>query len=173
YVRPVGSQFALRQTAQVHSVVGDRSRTDLVQPGDTPGQRGFAAPGLADETERFAFAHVEADAVDRVDVLRTLSEESGAGDPEVFGDVVHAQQRRAVGSPFAGLAHRISSAFSVGRTVDLVVPAAAAVNRASSAASSIPTMSAGSQHADSCGVPRAVSGCSSRSVTGSSVGSSS
>jgi hypothetical protein len=43
---------------------GDGAVGDLLEPGDHPQQRGFAATGRPDENEELAWLHLEIDAVD-------------------------------------------------------------------------------------------------------------
>ena len=70
----------------------DRAAGQVVEPDDAPGQRGLAAPGLADQPERLPGAHLEADVVHRVHP-RDLALQDALPDREVLLDVLGPRAR--------------------------------------------------------------------------------
>src|SRR5262249_3729220 len=75
------AQLLPGQLRQVPSVELDRARRRPGQLPDRPTWGPLAAAGFADEAERLAFEHVEADVGDRVDLEVTAD---GELDDEVF-----------------------------------------------------------------------------------------
>src|SRR5205085_7408710 len=70
---------------------GDLARGCFEKAKDEAARRGFAAAGLADETQRFCRHHVEGDVVDRLDRALLLPEDT-TFDWKVFYESAHADQ---------------------------------------------------------------------------------
>ena len=67
----------------------------LVQAHEAAPERRLAAAGLADEAERLARAHLEADAVDRLHARDLAPDHAAARDREVLRDVARLEQERS------------------------------------------------------------------------------
>src|SRR4029450_5761853 len=83
---------------QVLPVEDDAPAGGLDGAQDEPPGGGLAAPALADEAERLARLHREADAVDRADdaPFAQRAGEHAAAQREVLGQVVDFEQRHAI-----------------------------------------------------------------------------
>jgi hypothetical protein len=67
--------------------------SQVVKPGDAAGQGGLAATRLADEPERLAAAHVEADLIDRVYLSDAAPQQGARNYREMFDDSVQADEQ--------------------------------------------------------------------------------
>ena len=92
HLAPQRSQRARAEIADVPAVEDDPARRRLVEADDRPAERRFAAARLADETERLALPHGEADVVDRVDP-RDLALQQPLADREVLDEVRDLEER--------------------------------------------------------------------------------
>jgi hypothetical protein len=64
-----------------------------MEPSDASSQGRLAATGLADQPNCLATANLEADPVDRTQLLPRSAHQPARGDREVFDDVGQLQQR--------------------------------------------------------------------------------
>src|SRR5690606_35161007 len=78
--------------ASVPRPVPDLAGGRIVDPYEGPPERRLAATGLADQAERLALVHLEAHAVDSLDVTHDAAEHASA-DREVHLQVPHFEQR--------------------------------------------------------------------------------
>ena len=81
----------------VVAVEADLPAGGLEQAHDQARRRALAAAGLAHDPQRLAAAHLEADAVDRLDGADLALKHDPARDREVLDEVAHLQQRRGRG----------------------------------------------------------------------------
>jgi hypothetical protein len=93
---PHRAQLSPGQRGDVLALEHHRSAGERVQPGQAPGQRGLAAPGLADQAERLPGAQLEADVVHRVHPRDLTLQQDPAPDREVLGHVLGPEQQFAV-----------------------------------------------------------------------------
>ena len=85
------------------------SRRD--QPQDREAERGLAGARFADDAERLALAHLDADAVDRLDVADHLAQHAALDrepDLQVVG-LDHDSARRVAAAPVAAFGSAASS----------------------------------------------------------------
>jgi hypothetical protein len=75
------------------AVEDDAACSQVVKPGDAAGQGGLAATRLADEPERLAAAHVEADLIDRVHLGDGAPQQGARKYPEMLDDSVEADEQ--------------------------------------------------------------------------------
>src|SRR5260221_2885454 len=80
---PMPPQFGFAQVRDVMAVELDNASCRLKQPQHGACDRRFAAPALPDQPQGLAFAHLEAHAVDRVDVP-----DRAANDPSLDGKML-------------------------------------------------------------------------------------
>src|SRR5256714_7252578 len=92
------AELAPRQSRDVAAVEEDLPVGQVVEPDHTAGERRFPAPGLADETERLAASHLEADVVDRVHSGDLALEDDALPDREVLLDVLGGEEDVAAGT---------------------------------------------------------------------------
>ena len=76
------------------------------QPQDGEAERGLAGTGFADHAERLAFAHVDADAVDRLDMADHLAQQAALDWKPDF-EVGRFQHERRVGLRRGGIGLRL------------------------------------------------------------------
>jgi len=100
-----GAQVAVVEQRGFHAVERHDARTWLVERQHDAGKGGLAAAGLADEPDRVARRHGEADIVDRAE-RRAARKKAGARAGIVPDEVLHLQQRPVLGGPGARLPGR-------------------------------------------------------------------
>jgi hypothetical protein len=81
------------QRRQLTPLEADAAAGRLDEPDEAASERGLAAAGLPDQTERLAVLHVETYAVDRLDVLARTPEQPGPH-REVFLEIANLEQRQ-------------------------------------------------------------------------------